>query len=418
MPEPSQSSSSSSAEGDAVAAEGYQQPTPPKSPASPAPPADSAGTVPGAAKKPAPAPDTSEEDAESAADVVAFPQRKEVAMALLIMTMGAFGGWFVGAVPLNGLSTDNLSWWQRLLVGAVAGGVMVYYVAKTDRRRFWHCLFFAFLCGMIGQPLIVSTLKSLLPAGDVSVAGTTAALQESSNAVAIAVGQKSTEETKATLQQVEDSAQKVIGAAAATKDPDAKTKATEALTSTMDKLGDSLSRAPQQARADMVNTLKNLAVKTYRNLDQKTALKAFEAIRPLADRNTETPEVQAVAESAKTQLAVMLGITPEVVIEAEPGLNPEALGKLKQALEGAGYKVPSVATATAVKGSEAKLIYYTSGDEADAQNVVKTLLDAKLRGVSAVLSTATSPAQPRHYELQVSREALANLQASPAAGQQ
>jgi len=327
-------------------------------------------------------------------------------MAFFIMVAGAIGGWFVGAVPLEGLSPHNLNWWQRLLVGAVAGAVMVFYVAKTDRRRFWHCLFFSFLCGMIGQPLLINTLKSLLPGAGPSVTTTADALQQSSDAVAVAVGQQSADQTNASLQQVEDSAQKLIGAAKVAQNPDDKSKATEALTSAVSKLGDSLPQAPEEARAQMIKTLTNLTTKAYTNLGESAAVKAFEAIRPLADHESENPEIRAAAESAKTQLARMLGIEPEVAIHAETGANPEVLGKLKQILTTAGYKVPSVDFAGAAHGKEAKLIYYTSGDEVDAENVVQ-ILHQYLGSISAVLSTSETKTRPRQYQLQIGREASA-----------
>ena len=259
--------------------------TPPASPAS-EPKADLANgkeqpvgsTVPVKEKEPVEAakekPSTgsdAEDAAETAADAVVFPRWSEVFMAVLIMGAGAFGGWFVGAVPLNGLSQGNLLWWQRLLVGGVAAGVMVYYVAKSDRRRFWHCLFFAFLCGMIGQPLIINTINGLLPGSASAIATSTEALQQSSNAVAVAVGQQSATQTTAGLQQVEASAQKLMGAAKTAKNPDEKAKATEALSATLTQLGDSLPSTPEEARADMIKTMTNLATSAYMNQDQSGA---------------------------------------------------------------------------------------------------------------------------------------------------
>ncbi|HEY3897648.1 MAG TPA: hypothetical protein VGM54_03495 [Chthoniobacter sp.] len=352
-----------------------------------------------------------DEEAEAAADMVVFPKRSEVFMALLITASGAIGGWFVGAVPLTGLTPANLSWWQRLLVGGVAAGVMVYYVAKSDRRRFWHCLVFAFLCGMIGQPLIVNTLNGLMPGGP-TVASTTEALQQSSNAVAVAVGQQSAEQTTASLQEVEATAQKLVGAAKTAKNPDDKAKATEALSATVTQLGDSLPSTPEEARVDMIKTLTNLAANAYTNQDQKAALRAFEAIRPLADGSSRNTEVQAAAESAKIQLARMLGLTPSVSIEAQTGSNPEALGKIKQALVEAGYQVPSVENGGTARDKEAKLIYYTNGDQPDAENVVN-VLRKYLGSITAVPSITTTPARPRQYQLQMGSEAFAAPQAAP-----
>ena len=367
-----------------------------------------------AAKEKPPTGSDAEEAAEAAADVVVFPRWSEVFMALLIMGAGAFGGWFVGAVPMNGLSQGNLAWWQHLLVGGLAAGVMVYYVAKSDRRRFWHCIFFAFLCGMIGQPLIINTLNSLLPGSSSAIATSTEALQQSSNAVAVAVGQQSATQTTASLQQVEASAQKLMGAAKAAKTPEEKAKATQALSATLTQLGDTLPSTPEEARVDMIKTMTNLATNAYANLDDKAALRTFEAIRPWSDGEARNAKVQEAAELSKVQLARMLGLFPAVTIQAETGSNPEALGKIKQALVEAGYQVPGVENGGAASGKEAKLLYFTSGDQVDAENVVN-ILQKYLKGLTSMLSTTSTATRPRQYQLQVGRDALTNVLTAPAA---
>jgi hypothetical protein len=155
----------------------------------------------------------------------------------------------------------------------------------------------------------------------------------------------------------------------------------------------------------MIQTMTNLASHAYTNLDEKAALRAFEAIRRLADGTVHNGQGQKAAESAKLQLATMLGLFPAVTIQAEAGTNPEALGKVKQALVDAGYQVPSIETGGTAKGKDVRLLYFTVGDQVDAEYVA-SILRQYLGGVTAVLSTSTTPMRPRQYQLQLGREAF------------
>ena len=123
--------------------------------------------------------------------------------------------------------------------------------------------------------------------------------------------------------------------------------------------------------------------------------------------------MKKAAAVAKVQLAQMLGLFPTVTVQAETGSNPEALGKIKQALVAAGYQVPGVESGGAASGKEAKLLYYTSGDQEDAENVVN-ILHKYLGSLTAVLSTSPTPARPRQYQLQVGHEAFSASPDAPA----
>src|SRR4051812_16338919 len=90
---------------------------------------------------------------------VAFPNHSQKVISAWVLAVGAFGGLFVKLVPIKGVDVSTLFWWQSLVAGAVAAFLSVFYVAKTDLRRFWNVICVALLCGISGPTVIEAIVK-------------------------------------------------------------------------------------------------------------------------------------------------------------------------------------------------------------------------------------------------------------------
>lgn len=101
---------------------------------------------------------------------VQFPNHTQKIIVIWVFAVGAFGGLFIKFVPIKGIDVSTFSWWQSLLVGAIGAFLTVFYVAKTDLRKFWNVICVALLAGISGPSVIEAIITPAAPRTSASVA--------------------------------------------------------------------------------------------------------------------------------------------------------------------------------------------------------------------------------------------------------
>jgi len=93
----------------------------------------------------------------------------DLPVVLMVLLAGAIGGWIASQTGIgqDGKPFQYLDWAKAntciatMIVGAAAAGVTVFFVAKTDTSKVWHCFFFALICGVAGLSIIEAATKSV-----------------------------------------------------------------------------------------------------------------------------------------------------------------------------------------------------------------------------------------------------------------
>lgn len=359
---------------------------------------------------------------------VQFPNNSQRIIVFWVLGVGAFGGLFIKYVPIKGIDVSTLSWWQSVLVGAIGAFLSVFYVAKTDLRKFWNVICVALLCGISGPSVLESIVKPT-SAGDSAAVAQEAAnsagkLQDTSAGTDPAMFQKAVDDT---TKKAATSLQ-LFKVAAATN-PDEKkeqlAKTEEALRETLQNLDAAKEQSPRkilpavaqiamlakESGADSVASQAQQIITNAQNSDKSAVKEAANAPDVSHDATklyfiTPEPLTDSRLQQIQSQIAQnfpMVSIQPtvhpkrtmetglEVVYynNADASLAQQLLDLVKRY---AGVKEGTTRKGTTSDGSQPSQVDVHLGPDIDAKWPWSTAAPAVTPAATVGLSPAASPA--------------------------
>lgn len=303
-------------------------------------------------------------DKNSDEPVVQFPNRDQKIICLWVLAIGAFGGMFIKWVPINGVDVSKLAWWQSTLIGAVGAFLTVFYVAKTDLRRFWNVLCVALLAGISGPSVIEaiispSTIKTSASVAD-DAAKSASQLQETAKSSDPSAFQNTVDDT---TQKAATSLQ--LYKAANKAQPEEKkaelAKAEASLKEVLQNLDATTDHAPLKvlpAVAQIGNLAKQSGADAVASQAQQIIAKAQASDKQAVKEAANAPEVS-------TNSVKLFFITPDSLTYSR---LTQIQAQLATAYPGLNFQPPVHPTREMEAGIE--VVYYNDSDASLAQKVL------------------------------------------------
>ena len=341
--------------------------------------------------------------------LIIFPDARQRWISYWVLSVGAFGGLFIKFVPIKGVDVSTLSWWQSLLVGAIGAFLTVFYVAKTDLRKFWNVICVALLCGISGPSVLEAIVKSPPPAS--SAAEASAALKSASQLSETAVGtdpaafQNAVDET---AQKAATSLQlfKVASANSPTekKDELAKTEAT--LRETLQ----NLDAAKEQSPRKILPAVARIATLAKESGADSVATQAQQIITAAQSSDKSAVKEAANASDVSHDVTKVFFITPGDLTDS----------RLQQIQSQISQQFPMVSIQPTVHPKRAmeggiEVVYYNNGDASLGQQLLdfaKRYTGAR-EGTSRKGSTSDG-SQPSQIDVHLGPDIAAKWPLSPA----
>jgi acetolactate synthase regulatory subunit len=130
--------------------------------------------------------------------------------------------------------------------------------------------------------------------------------------------------------------------------------------------------------------------------------------RTLTLEDLSDTQSKGAAKQVEIWLSPMSAPAPRVYLEVEQGSSPQAVEKVKSALEAKGFTVPKVEMVTGIRSDDSRVFYYKASDSQSADSLVKLLpaVGINLSRDSATKINGPSNARAAHFDVRVGKDAL------------
>ena len=295
-----------------------------------------------------------------------FPTKKELLAFGVVLAAGAFGGWFIKLVPFKFADdVSKFSCWQSMLIGAVGAFLTVFYVAKTDLRRFWNVVCVALLCGISG-PKVIENIVNPKEASASSAAEAKEAERTSSKLEEKAKGS----DPNAFGKTVEDTTQKVVSSLqlfelANQANPERKPKELATTEESLKKVLEDLDKATDHSPRKVLPAVAKIATLAKKSGAEGIANQAEEIITKAQNSDNNSVKEAANAPEVSQDSAKLYFITPDI-------LTDSGLSQIKNQVSALFPTFSIQPTVHPKRSMESgiEVVYYNDADASTAQKLL------------------------------------------------